>query len=83
MFELLKVCDDEEVQLMFMLNGYNIIELYIRFQDGPPSSNIDQPSTIPQPNYTASFDHNTPYEPDSYSPSQPMNHTLSKLNKLF
>nr|XP_004515453.1 uncharacterized protein LOC101505981 [Cicer arietinum] len=62
-FELMKICDDEDVEFMFDVyaqwSQLGTIELYVTFESAPPSTNIDQPSTS-----------NIPYQPDLYSPSQ-------------
>nr|XP_012573029.1 uncharacterized protein LOC101506227 [Cicer arietinum] len=62
-FELMKICDNEDVELMFDVyaqwSQLGTIELYVTFESGPPSTNIDQPSTS-----------NIPYQPNLYSPSQ-------------
>ncbi|XP_073224426.1 uncharacterized protein [Cicer arietinum] len=66
-FELMKVCDDDDVELMFDVyaqwSQLGTIELYITFESGPTSQhntiNPSQPSTS-----------NIPYQPDVHSPSQ-------------
>ncbi|XP_073223511.1 uncharacterized protein [Cicer arietinum] len=76
----MKVCDDEDVELMFDVyaqwSQLGTIELYITFESGPTSQhntiNPSQPSTsnMPNPNYFPS-QHYEPYSSQQISPYQP------------
>ncbi|XP_073223351.1 uncharacterized protein [Cicer arietinum] len=78
-FELMKVCDDDDVELMFDVyaqwSQLGTIELYITFESGPTSQhntiNPSQPSTSNMPIPSQHYEpYSTPYQPDVHSPSQ-------------